>query len=352
MQRRELPIHGRGVSSNPTNRFERLTLEPNPDDALEDAPAPVTQFYRDESRSVLTRNDSPDVGFNVSVNPYRGCEHGCVYCYARPYHEYLGFSAGLDFETRIMVKEDAPELLRRELMNPRWTPEPIGLCGVTDAYQPVERRLRLTRRCLEVLAEFRNPVTVVTKNRLVTRDADLLGGLAAVGAASVYLAVTTLDSDLAAVMEPRASRPPARLEAIRELSAAGVAVGVLIAPVIPGLTDHELPAILKAAAEAGATFAGYVMLRLPHGLPEMFASWLDQHYPDKKERILGRVRDMRGGTLNDPRFGVRMVGEGVLAEQVRALFRLSCRRQGLRSGGLALSTAAFRRPGGQMLLFE
>lgn len=351
MQRRELPIHGRGASSNPPNRFERLVLEPNPDDS-EDAPAPATQFYRDESRSVVAHNDSPDVGFAISVNPYRGCEHGCTYCYARPYHEYLGFSAGLDFETRIMVKEDAPELLRRELMKKSWAPQTVGLCGVTDAYQPVERRLRLTRRCLEVLAEFRNPVTIVTKNRLVARDADLLGGLATFDAASVYVSVTTLDAELAAVMEPRASRPAPRLEAIRGLAAAGVPVGVLVAPVIPGLTDHEMPSILAAAAEAGARFAGYVLLRLPHSVGPLFEAWLEQHFPGKKDRVLGRVRAAHGGQLSDSRFGIRMVGEGALAEQVRALFRLTCHRLGINRGGPSLSAASFRRPGGQLLLFE
>jgi DNA repair photolyase len=347
------PIRGRGASTNPGNRFELLRYEPGPDDAPPEPGRPPTQLLRDTSQSILTRNDSPDVGFTVSINPYRGCEHGCVYCYARPYHEYLGFSAGLDFETKILVKENAPELLRRELQSQRWQPEPIALSGVTDPYQPPERLLQLTRRCLEVLVEFRNPAGVVTKNHLVSRDRDLLGELARLDAAVVYLSLTTLDAALANVLEPRASAPAARLEAIRELTAAGIPVGVLTAPVIPGLNDHELPALLQAAADAGAKFAGYVVLRLPHGLADLFETWLEQHFPERKERILGRIRELRGGQLNDARFGSRMRGEGVLAETIRNLFHLGRRQAGLQRGGPDLSIASFRRPGGtQGLLFD
>jgi DNA repair photolyase len=274
-------------------------------------------------------------------------------CYARPTHEYLGFSAGLDFETRIMVKEDAPELLRRELASPRWQPRLVGISGVTDPYQPIERRLRLTRRCLEVFAEFRNPVAVVTKNHLVTRDVDLFGELAAHQAAAVFLSVTTLDGDLARRMEPRAPQPAGRLAAIAELARAGVPVGVLVAPVIPGLTDHELPAIVEAAAAAGARHAGYVLLRLPLGVAELFEQWLARHFPDKKERVLNRLRSLRGGRLNDARFGHRMRGEGKIAEMIRQLFALACRRAGIQGRAPELSAAAFRRPGGtQRLLFE
>jgi DNA repair photolyase len=354
MPRQELPLHGRGASDNPPNRFTQLFYEPDPEgfDPAE-CPAPVTKFYRDDARSVIATNESPDVGFAASINPYRGCEHGCSYCYARPTHEYLGFSAGLDFETRIMVKEDAPELLRAELSSPRWQPQVLGLSGVTDCYQPIERRLRLTRRCLEVLAEFRNPVAVVTKNHLVSRDRDLFAELARYEAAAVHVSLTTLDEHLAGVMEPRASRPAGRLAAIRELAEAGVPVGVLTAPVIPGLTDHELPALLAAAAEAGAQYAGYVLLRLPHGVADLFTGWLEQHFPDKKERVLGRLRDMRGGRLNDSRFGTRMRGEGVLAEQIKALFRLGCKKAGIGGRHPPLSIAAFRPPQGrQLLLFE
>jgi len=347
------PLRGRGSNHNPPNRFELICYERDPDVADEDAPAPATQFLRDRSRSVITSNSSPDIGFDVSINPYRGCETGCSYCYARPTHEYLGFSAGLDFETRILVKEDAPELLRQELSAHTWKPQLVALSGVTDAYQPIERRLQLTRRCLEVLVEFRNPVGVVTKHHLVSRDRDLLGELAREQAAVVYLSINSLDAELARRLEPRASQPLGRLAAIEELAAAKIPVGVLVAPIIPGLNDHEMPTVLAAAARAGARFAGYVLLRLPHGLPELFQSWLDQHYPGKKERILSRLRLMRGGQLNDPRFGSRMVGEGILAEQIRALFHLGCKQAGLARRGPAVSTAGFRRPGGvQRSLFD
>jgi len=250
-----LPIHGRGASDNPPNRFESIHYERDPDLPPEEEVAPATVLYRDTTRSIIATNDSPDVGFDASINVYRGCEHACIYCYARPYHEYLGFSAGLDFETKIMVKEDAPELLRGELMSPKWVPRLIGMSGVTDSYQPVERKLRLTRRCLEVLAEFRNPVAIITKNHLVSRDCDVLTDLARHNAAVVYISLTTLDADLASRMEPRATRPQGRLDAIRELRAAGVPVGVMVAPIIPGLNDFEMPAILRAAADAGAMFA-------------------------------------------------------------------------------------------------
>ena len=273
-------------------------------------------------------------------------------CYARPTHEYLGLSAGLDFETKIFVKEDAPHLLRRELLSPRWQPQTLGFSGVTDAYQPIERRLQLTRRCLEVLADFRNPVAVITKNRLVTRDLDLLGKLARHDAAALFLSVTTLDGSLARVMEPRATQPQGRLAAIEAAAAAGVPVGVLVAPVIPGLNDHEIPAILTACAEAGARFAGCVILRLPHAVASLFEAWLGQHFPERKDKVLGRIRDLRGGRLNDARFGSRMRGEGVLAQTIKDLFTLACRKAGIHGRGPKLSTAAFRRPGEtQGLLF-
>jgi DNA repair photolyase len=274
-------------------------------------------------------------------------------CYARPTHEYLGFSAGLDFETKILVKEDAPELLRRELSSPRWTPRLVALSGVTDPYQPVERRLGLTRRCLEVLAEFRNPVMIITKNYRVTRDLDLLAELARVEAAAVFLSITTLDPALVRVMEPRTSTPARRLAAIEAAVAAGVPAGVMVAPVIPGLTDHELPAIVEAAARAGARFAGFTMLRLPYGVGPLFEAWLGQHFPARKEKVLNRIRAIRGGKLNDPRFASRMRGEGIFAEQAAALFAAACRRAGIPGRGPELSTAAFRKPDGpQLALFE
>lgn len=504
-----LPIHGRGAAENPAGRFERLSFEPDEEyeDPDDPEPRPPTQFYRDTTRKIISSNDSPDVGFSFSVNPYRGCEHGCSYClsgdtpvllgdgrtraiadlrvgdevygtvregryrryvrttvlahwstmkpgfrltledgtsivasgdhrfltergwkhvtgadrgpgvrphlttgnelmgvgsltqqrqadgdlagqavkngaalrvvaiealgvelpmydittgtgdfiangvvshncYARPTHEWLGLSAGLDFETKIFVKEDAPALLRRELMAPGWRPATIAMSGVTDAYQPAERHFRVTRGCLEVLAEFRNPVGIVTKNHLVTRDADLLREMAEYGAAMVHISITSLDPALQRVMEPRAATPARRLDAIATLAAAGVPVGVLVAPVVPGLTEHELPRILKAAAEAGARTAGFVPLRLPYGLGSLFDAWLERHFPDRREKVLNRVREMRGGKLNDSGFGTRMRGEGEQVEQIRALFHVTCRKLGLNGERAALSTTAFRRPGG------
>jgi len=335
-------IHrGRGAGDNPPNRFIPLYREKLDTWLEEDDPAPATQFFRDQSRSLLSKNDSPDIPFTFSLNPYRGCEHGCIYCYARPTHEWLSLSAGLDFESKIFVKEDAPELLRKELASAKWEPQCVSIGAVTDPYQPVERRLELTRRCLRVFAEFRNPVGIVTKNAMVTRDIDVLKELAADHAAMVFMSVTTLDNELARVMEPRASAPAARLRAIEELTAAGIPVGVLNAPIIPGLNDHETPLILEAAAKAGAVTAGYVVVRLPFGVKELFTDWLDAHFPSKKEKILGRLRDTRDGKLNDTQFGRRMVGQGEWAEVFGEMFRLHRRRNGMRDLAPKLSTAAF-----------
>jgi DNA repair photolyase len=350
-------IRGRGTAANPANRFVQQEIEADGDwlDTLDDEPGPRTQFLRDHTRGIIARNDSPDIPFAASVNPYRGCEHGCIYCFARPTHEYLGFSAGLDFETRILVKHDAPELLRRELASPRWEPQPIAMCGVTDPYQPAERRFQITRGCLQVLAEFRNPVSIVTKNHLVTRDMELLAELASHHAASVNLSITTLDEKLQRVMEPRASTPARRLEAVRRLAAAGIPVRVLVAPVVPGLTDHEMPAILAAAADAGASAASYIPLRLPHGLKGLFEEWLGTHFPDRKDKVLNRIREMRGGKLYDSEWGTRMRGEGVFADQYEVMFGALTRKLGLVRHFPALSTAAFRRPhnpAGQMGLFD
>src|SRR5689334_9415619 len=316
----EPPIKGRGTNENPANRFEKMHYERDPDDAPDEGPAPATLLLLDRTRTIIARNDSPDVGFETSVNPYRGCEHGCIYCYARPFHEYLGFSSGLDFESKIMVKEEAPKLLGAELSSPKWQPKVIALSGVTDPYQPVERRLKLTRGCLEVLAEFRNPVVIITKNHLVTRDIDVLSELARHQAASVVVSVTTLDPELARLMEPRTSTPARRLAAIEALSAAGIPTGVNVAPIIPGLTDSEVPAILKAAAKAGASFAGHTIVRLPYAVKDLFEKWLSDHFPARKEKVLHRIRGVRDGALNDPNFGSRMSGKGVYAEQISALF--------------------------------
>ncbi len=343
-------LRGRGAAANPKNRFEALEVLPDPEARDPDDPGPRTRLLRDATRTILATNDSPDIGFNYSVNPYRGCEHGCIYCYARPTHEYLGFSAGLDFESVILVKMDAPTLLRDALMSKRWQPELIAMCGVTDPYQPVERRLQLTRGCLEVLAEFRNPVAIITKNHLVTRDIDVFVELAAHNAVAVNISVTTLDEKLQRIMEPRTSIPTRRLEAIRKLSAAGIPVGVMVAPVIPGLTDHEMPRILEAAAEASARSAAMVTLRLPHGVSDLFTDWLERHFPDRKEKVLNRVRSMRGGRLYDSKFGKRMSGEGIWADQIRSVFQTARKRLGLDRPRFALSVESFRRPspGGQL----
>ena len=346
------PIHGRGASHNPANRFERLHLEPDPEDENDpDRPARRTIYLRDFTRTIIAHNDSPDVGFESSINPYRGCEHGCIYCYARPTHEYLGFSAGIDFESRIMVKENAAELLEDELSSPRWKPQTLVMSGVTDPYQPVERRLKITRACLEVLARFRNPIGIITKNQLVTRDLDLLGELATHCAAAVNISITSLDPKLQRVLEPRTSSPRARLDAISQLRTVGIPVGVMTAPIIPGLNDHELPTILEAAAEAGARFAGYTVVRLPYAVAPLFERWLEEHFPDRKEKVLGRIRQLRGGErLNDPRFKSRMRGEGIFAEQIRDLFTIGCKRAGMGERP-KLSTEAFRRPREQLTLF-
>ena len=337
-------LRGRGASSNPVNRFEKTSYQPSQWDEPED-PSPHTVFLRDQTRTIINYNDSPDVGFEASINPYRGCEHGCIYCFARPNHEYLGFSAGLDFETKILVKEDAPDLLRRELASPRWKPQAIAISGVTDAYQPIERRLQLTRKCLEVLVEFRNPVVIITKNELVTRDIDLLRRLASFDAVLVFVSVTSLDAELARELEPRASQPARRLAAIEALAGARVPVASLVAPVIPGLTDHEMPSIIAAVAKAGAVAASYVPLRLPYGVAPLFEEWLTQHRPLQKEKILNRIRDIRGGRLNDPNFVTRMQGSGAYAQQLSELFELSCRKAKLNSRRPVLSAISFQRPG-------
>ena len=342
MEATKLP--GRGTALNPANRYEPIFIELNDAEDSDLPQAPRTLYYRDRSRSVLAENNSPDIPFRFSLNPYRGCEHGCIYCYARPTHEYLSFSAGLDFERRIMIKPEAPELLRRAMMSPQWQAQPIALSGNTDCYQPIERRLRLTRRCLEVFNEFRNPVSIVTKSTLVGRDVDLLGSLAARGAAEVMLSITTLDDELARRMEPRAAQPRLRLEALRTLSDAGIPAGVMVAPVIPGLNDEEVPRLIEAAAGAGARSAGWQLLRLPDPVDELFSAWLSEQFPERRERVLGRIRACRNGRLTDPCFGSRFRGEGVYAQQLEALFEISVRRCGLDKPLPPLNTGAFHRP--------
>jgi DNA repair photolyase len=335
---------GRGAEDNPHNRFHSLHVETDADAWTDEDPRPIrTVFLKDDSQSVLSPNNAEDLSFAYGLNPYRGCEHGCAYCYARPYHEYLGFSSGLDFETKIVVKHDAPELLESALAKASYRPGSISLSGVTDCYQPVERKLEITRRCLAVLARFRNPVVVITKNSLVSRDIDHLAELAAHRAVAVYLSVTTLDTELARILEPRAPTPRVRMETIRKLADAGIPVGVSAAPMIPGLNDSELPTILEAAAGHGATFAAYSLVRLPGTVAQVFESWLERHRPLAKEKILGRIRAVHDGRLNSSTAIVRMRGTGAAASQWKTLFHACCRKHGLRSGTPVLDASCFRR---------
>lgn len=357
----KLGIKGRGARINPPNRFLPTRLEPDlehlehDEDALAALLPAETQYLPDRSQSIVAENDSPDVPFRYSVNPYRGCQHGCSYCYARPTHEYLGFSAGLEFETKILVKHDAARLLRQFLARPSWQAETIVLSGVTDCYQPAERKFCLTRQCLEVALEARQPIGIVTKNALVARDLDLLSEMASLEIVQVLLSVTTLDRELARAMEPRTSTPEARLRTIRVLAEAGVSTGVMIAPVIPGLTDHEIPAILAAAAEAGARTACHTHLRLPATVQPVFLDWLERMRPLSRDRIESLIRSMREGKLNSPEFGHRMHGTGEMAAQISALFQVCARRHGLDGNLPPHRRDRFRPPklpGGQMRLFE
>lgn len=345
---------GRATATNPPTRFDPIKIELDLDafepGELRQAP---TQFFEDTSRSILVSNDSPDVGYIWGINPYRGCEHGCIYCYARPSHEYLGWSAGLDFETKILIKRNAPELLSKELSKRSWKPAVVSLSGNTDAYQPVERRLKLTRGCLQTLLDHRNPVGVITKNHLVTRDIDILAPMARMNLVSVWVSVTTLRREIASVMEPRTSIPARRLDAIEALTEAGIPTGVMVAPVVPGLTDEELPAIVEAAAKRGATRAGYIVLRLPGPVAPLFEDWLERVMPERKDKIIGRIREVRSGRLNDPRFRHRMRGEGEWANFLKNLFEMTCRRYNLNQSRQPLRTDLFiRHPSNQLSLFD
>ncbi len=351
---------GRGSHIQPANRFTNAGVETDweqletDDEFLADANRPRTEYLPDASQSIVSENDSPDVPFRFSVNPYRGCVHGCSYCYARPTHEYLGLSAGLDFETKIFVKHEAPRLFREFLARPGSRAEPITFSGVTDCYQPIEREFRLTRGCLAVALEARQPISVITKNALVARDLDLLEPLAAARLAHVYISITTLDAALARVMEPRTSSPVARLRAVSALAAAGVPVGVMTAPIIPGLNDHEIPALLAAAAEAGAHWAGYTMLRLPGAVLPVFQEWLARTRPDSQPRIESAIRSVRAGSLSSPQFGERMSGAGERAEQIAGVFRTFAKKHRLDSRMPPYDSEQFRPPAdrsGQRRLF-
>lgn len=361
MSREQRPeAKGRGAYVSPPNRFGQVHAEDDlehveyDEDYLEDLRTLKTQYLPDDSHSVVSKNDSPDLNFNYSLNPYRGCLHGCSYCYARPTHEYLGLNAGLDFESKIFVKERAPELFRDFLARDDWTPELIAFSGITDCYQPIERDYQLTRRCLEVAAEARQPIGIVTKNALATRDLDVLSEMARHRVITVAISVTTLDAELARTMEPRTSTPDARVRAISELASANVPVSVLIGPVIPGLNDSEIPAILKAASEAGAKQASWTLLRLPLTVRPIFEDWLSRVRPLDRERVASRIQLCRDGGMNDASFGSRMRGSGQIAEQISQTFRVFATKYGLDRGIVQLDSSGFRSPkpsSGQLRLF-
>jgi DNA repair photolyase len=339
---------GRGASSNVAGRFDSLTLEPSDDGWYQDEIIEnlTETVLPDRARSIITSNDSPDVGFDASINPYRGCSHGCVYCFARPTHAYLGLSPGLDFETKLFYKADAVNILQAELAKPKYVCKPIALGINTDGYQPLEKRLQVTRGILGVLAACRHPVNIVTKSALIIRDMDLLASLADDGLVSVMLSITSLSNDLKRTLEPRTASPQARLRVIQQLSEAGIPVGVLVAPVIPALTDHEMEDILAAAKSAGATRAGYVLLRLPHELKILFREWLAEHYPDRATHVMSLINQARGGKDYDSQFGTRMRGTGPYAELLRTRFELAQRKLGFApaSERYELNTRLFRPP--------
>lgn len=347
---------GRGVVSNAVGRFEALKRHEEDDGwgSVDTLPAFRTEVAVEMARAIIARNESPDISFDRSINPYRGCEHGCVYCFARPTHAFLGLSPGLDFETRLVAKDNAADLLERELANPRYEPRTIALGTATDPYQPIERERKLTRSVLEVLERAGHPVGIVTKSALVTRDIDILARMAERNLAKVAISVTTLDHRRARSLEPRASTPKRRLEAISRLSAAGIPTTVLIAPVIPALNDYEIEAILEKAYEAGAREAGWVMLRLPREVRDLFTEWLMTHEPDRYRHVMSIIRAMRGGKDYDATFGKRMTGEGPYAWMIARRFQAALRRLGYRSTRTRLETSHFRRPvlaGGQLSLF-
>ncbi len=348
-------IKGRGSVQNQSGRFESQKVIEDYSDFghldEQDLPTVKTQFITDSSKSIITQNNSPDICFEYSINAYRGCEHGCAYCYARPTHEYLGYSAGLDFETKILVKKDAPALLRQELMKKSWQGDPIVMSGVTDCYQPAERQFKLTRGLLEVLNDFKNPVSLITKNHLILRDTDLLSEMAKEERVEVCISITSLDPQLAIKLEPRTSAPLARLKSVEALTKAGVPVSVNMAPIIPGLTDHEIPSLLKAVAEAGALSASYTPVRLPYSVKNHFENWLEKHFPEKKGKVLRAIGDIRDGSLNDAQFGSRMRGTGKRADHIENAFMIFRKKFNLERKAPQLNSSLFQRPGDQISLF-
>jgi DNA repair photolyase len=343
------PIKGRGALTNRSSRFDSWSrtpeLESEVSEPSEFAPGPLkTEVREDPARSIISRNQSPDIPFEQSINPYKGCEHGCVYCYARPTHAYLGLSAGLDFETKLFYKANAAQLLAAELSKPGYRPSPIALGANTDPYQPIEKRLQTTRSLLQILSEFQHPLTIVTKSALVERDLDILAPMARLGLVRIYFSIATLDQDIARRMEPRAAAPARRLEAIQRVTAAGVPAGVLVAPVVPALTDKDIEAVLEAAATAGASDAGYVLLRLPREVRDLFVEWLEQHYPLRAKHVMSLLQQMRDGKDNDPDFGTRMRGTGLFADLIRRRFESAVRRLHLNSERSSLDSRLFRVP--------
>ena len=354
MDKREV-TRGRGAISNPAGRFETTPSVATHDGwDLEDEPefvrpSPTTTFFPDQTRNIVANNDSPDIPFDQSINPYKGCEHGCIYCYARPTHAYLDLSPGLDFETKIFYKTEPAKRLREALDKPGYQVRPLAIGTNTDPYQPGEREHQVTRRVLEVLLEYRHPVTIVTKGALILRDLDLLEQLARHRLVSVSVSITTLDNDLKTKLEPRTASPSARLRSVSRLAEAGVRVGVLVAPVIPFINDHEIEDVVAHSAEAGAVTAGYVMLRLPFEVKELFEEWLGEHFPDRADRVMGRVRDMRGGKAYEAEWGKRMRGEGIYADLIARRFDVALRKHGLTKGhNWALRTDLFRSRQGQL----
>lgn len=338
----------RGTESTITNRFETVgyaTFDDGWETIGEELPVIQTQFMPDNAKSILFKNDSPDIPMAYSLNMYRGCEHGCAYCRARPYHEYLGFNAGIDFESKIMVKHDAPRLLRKEFEHPKWEPQCIMMSGNTDCYQPAERKYKLTRQLLEVFLEYRNPVSMLTKNALIMRDLDIITELSRMNLVSTMLSITSLDPKLRSALEPRTSAVKMKYKAMETLAKAGVPVGIMVGPIIPGLNDNEVPNILKQAADNGASFVAHTILRLPYAVAPIFVEWLEKNVPEKSKRVLARVNMIRGGRLNDPNFGTRMTGTGAYADYMHNLVHTLSDKYGMRKGRTPLATHLFKRPG-------
>ncbi len=340
-------IKGRGARDNPKNRFEKLYIEELPEDdfylpAGEDVKKVQTTFFIDESKSVISKNDSIDLFFDYSFNPYRGCEHGCIYCYARPSHEFLGFSSGLDFETKIMIKKNAAELLEKEFNKKSYVPDVILFSGNTDCYQPVERSLKITREALQVCLDYGNPVSIITKNSLVLRDLDILKKMSVQNLVSVMITITSFDKNLISKMEPRCSSPEKRLETVKILAENKIPAGVNLAPVIPGLNDEEIPGILKSSFEAGGKYAAYALLRLPYSVKYLFIEWLNREFPNSANKIINRIKETRGGKLNDNEFGRRFSGQGAVSDAINRLFKISCKKYGLNEKRVKLNASGFR----------